>query len=75
MNSATSSWPATAGSGDVLSGIIGALLAGGLDPFVAAGYAAYLHVLAAEVGADGAPVPASGLMEAIPDAIRRVRGC
>ncbi|NGY58619.1 NAD(P)H-hydrate dehydratase [Lentzea sp. NEAU-D13] len=75
VNSATSSWPATAGSGDVLSGIIGALLAGGLDPFVAAGYAAYLHVLAAELGADGAPVPASGLMEAIPDAIRHVRGC
>jgi ADP-dependent NAD(P)H-hydrate dehydratase / NAD(P)H-hydrate epimerase len=75
VNSATSSWPATAGSGDVLSGIIGALLAGGVDPFLAAGYAAYLHVLAAELGADGAPVPASGLMAAIPAAIRLVRGC
>jgi NAD(P)H-hydrate repair Nnr-like enzyme with NAD(P)H-hydrate dehydratase domain len=56
----------------VLSGIIGALLAGGLDPFLAAGYAAYAHVLAAELGANGAPVPASGLMEAIPDAIRAI---
>ncbi|KOV80656.1 membrane protein [Nocardia sp. NRRL S-836] len=73
VNSATSSWPATAGSGDVLSGIIGALLASGLDPFLAAGYAAHLHVLAAELGADGAPVPASRLMEAIPAAIRAVR--
>ncbi|WP_330272373.1 NAD(P)H-hydrate dehydratase [Lentzea sp. NBC_00516] len=73
VNSATSSWPATAGSGDVLSGIIGALLASGLDPFLAAGYGAYLHVLAAELGADGAPVPASGLMSAIPDAIRALR--
>jgi NAD(P)H-hydrate repair Nnr-like enzyme with NAD(P)H-hydrate dehydratase domain len=73
VNSATSSWPATAGSGDVLSGIIGALLASGLDPFLAAGYAAYAHVLAAELGADGAPVPASGVMEAIPEAIRAVR--
>ncbi|WP_434452871.1 NAD(P)H-hydrate dehydratase [Lentzea sp. E54] len=73
VNSATSSWPATAGSGDVLSGIIGALLASGLDPFLAAGYAAYLHVLAAELGAAGAPVPASGLMEAIPTAIRALR--
>ncbi|MEV6243133.1 NAD(P)H-hydrate dehydratase [Lentzea sp. NPDC051838] len=72
VNSATSSWPATAGSGDVLSGIIGALLASGLDPFLAAGYAAYVHVLAAELGADGAPVPASGLMSAIPDAIRNL---
>ncbi|WP_394615369.1 NAD(P)H-hydrate dehydratase [Lentzea sp. JNUCC 0626] len=72
VNSATSSWPATAGSGDVLSGIIGALLASGLDPFLAAGYAAYTHVLAAELGANGAPLPASGLMEAIPDAIRTI---
>jgi NAD(P)H-hydrate repair Nnr-like enzyme with NAD(P)H-hydrate dehydratase domain len=75
VNSATSSWPATAGSGDVLSGIIGALLAAGVDPFLAAGHAAYVHVLAAELGADGAPVPASGLMAAIPAAIRLVRGC
>lgn len=73
VNSATSSWPATAGSGDVLSGIIGALLAAGLDPFLAAGYAAYAHVLAAELGADGAPLPASGLMEAIPAAVRALR--
>ncbi|GAA3664389.1 bifunctional ADP-dependent NAD(P)H-hydrate dehydratase/NAD(P)H-hydrate epimerase [Lentzea roselyniae] len=73
VNSATSSWPATAGSGDVLSGIIGALLAGGVEPFLAAGYAAYAHVLAAELAADGAPVPASGLMEAIPAAIRALR--
>lgn len=73
VNSATSSWPATAGSGDVLSGIIGALLAAGVDPFLAAGYAAYAHVLAAEIGADGAPVPSSGLMEAIPTAIRSIR--
>ncbi|PWK90002.1 hydroxyethylthiazole kinase-like uncharacterized protein yjeF/hydroxyethylthiazole kinase-like uncharacterized protein yjeF [Lentzea atacamensis] len=73
VNSATSSWPATAGSGDVLSGIIGALLAGGVEPFLAAGYAAYAHVLAAELAADGAPVPASGLMEAIPAAVRALR--
>ena len=73
VNSATSSWPATAGSGDVLSGIIGALLAAGVDPFLAAGYAAYAHVLAADLVADGAPVPASGLMAAIPDAIRALR--
>ncbi|MDX8032361.1 NAD(P)H-hydrate dehydratase [Lentzea sp. BCCO 10_0856] len=70
VNSATSSWPATAGSGDVLSGIIGALLAAGVDPFLAAGHAAYVHVLAAELAADGAPVPASGLMSGISKAIR-----
>lgn len=74
VNSATSSWPATAGSGDVLSGIIGALLAAGVDPWLAAGWAAYAHVLAAELAARGAPAPASALMSAIPDAIRQVRG-
>ncbi|HEX6197755.1 MAG TPA: NAD(P)H-hydrate dehydratase [Jiangellaceae bacterium] len=34
---------ATAGSGDVLAGLAGALLAGGLDPFDAGSVAAYVH--------------------------------
>jgi ADP-dependent NAD(P)H-hydrate dehydratase / NAD(P)H-hydrate epimerase len=73
VNQARSSWPATAGSGDVLSGVIGALLAAGLDPWLAAGCAAYVHELAADIAADGAPAPASYLQQAIPDAIRYVR--
>jgi hydroxyethylthiazole kinase-like uncharacterized protein yjeF len=73
VNEARSSWAATAGSGDVLSGLIGALLAAGLDPWLAAGCAAHLHVLAADLAASGAPAPASALMAAIPDAIRSVR--
>lgn len=67
------SWPATAGSGDVLSGIIGALLAKGLEPWFAAGCAAYVHELAAELAADGAPAPASAILDAIPAAVRAVR--
>lgn len=67
------SWPATAGSGDVLSGIIGALLAKGLDPWLAAGCGAYVHDLAAELAADGAPIPASSILHAVPDAVRAVR--
>jgi hydroxyethylthiazole kinase-like uncharacterized protein yjeF len=39
---------ATAGSGDVLSGVIGALLAAGLDPSAAALAGAFLHGAAAE---------------------------
>ena len=70
VNPATSSWLATAGSGDVLTGLLGALLASGLDPWLAAGCAAWVHVRAGELAADGAPVPASLIQAAIPDAIR-----
>ncbi len=73
VNPARSAWPATAGSGDVLSGLIGALLAAGRDPFLAAGAAAFVHELAADLAASGAPTPASRLAEAIPAAIRAVR--
>jgi hydroxyethylthiazole kinase-like uncharacterized protein yjeF len=44
---------ATAGSGDVLSGAAGALLARGLDPVRAAVAAAYLHGLSARLAAAG----------------------
>lgn len=67
------SWPATAGSGDVLAGIIGALLASGLPPWWAAGCAAFLHGRAALLAADDAPISASRLQAAIPAAIRSVR--
>ncbi len=40
---------ATGGSGDVLSGIIGAFLAQGVDPYWAAGWGVYLHGLAADL--------------------------
>ena len=53
MNSTGTSWLATAGSGDVLSGLAGALLAQGLEPPRAAAAAAYLHGMAARLSADG----------------------
>ncbi|MGB2922307.1 MAG: NAD(P)H-hydrate dehydratase, partial [Mycobacterium sp.] len=62
LNVAGQSWAATAGSGDVLSGIIGALLAAGLPPGEAAAAAAYVHARAAEMSAGDpgpAPVPTS----------------
>ncbi|WP_277675475.1 NAD(P)H-hydrate dehydratase [Saccharopolyspora rectivirgula] len=78
VNHSPHAWLATAGSGDVLSGLIGALLAAGIDPWLACGYAAYVHTLAAEIaagGAPGAPTGASGVLRAVPEAIRRVRAC
>jgi ADP-dependent NAD(P)H-hydrate dehydratase / NAD(P)H-hydrate epimerase len=59
VNPAGQSWAATAGSGDVLSGIIGALLAAGLPTGEAAAAAAFVHARAANLSAaDPGPHPA-----------------
>jgi NAD(P)H-hydrate repair Nnr-like enzyme with NAD(P)H-hydrate dehydratase domain len=59
LNPAGQSWAATAGSGDVLSGIIGALLAAGLPAGEAAAAAAFVHARAANLAAaDPGPHPA-----------------
>ncbi len=56
VNTTGSSWLATAGSGDVLSGIVGSLLAGGLSAWEAAAVGAHLHGRAGErARQDGAP--------------------
>jgi hydroxyethylthiazole kinase-like uncharacterized protein yjeF len=72
VNVPEGSWLATAGSGDVLSGLVGSLLAAGVDPWLAAGAAARVHSLAGALAADGAPTSASGLLDAIPAAVRSV---
>nr|MBA2347169.1 bifunctional ADP-dependent NAD(P)H-hydrate dehydratase/NAD(P)H-hydrate epimerase [Solirubrobacterales bacterium] len=43
---------ATAGSGDVLAGVCGALLAVGLEPFAAAVVAVQLHLRAGQLAAE-----------------------
>lgn len=58
LNVAGNAWAATAGSGDVLSGVIGALLAAGLPPGEAAAAAAFVHARAADLSAAD-PGPAS----------------
>ncbi len=59
LNPAGQSWAATAGSGDVLSGMIGALLAAGLPAGEAAAAAAFVHARAANLSAaDPGPRPA-----------------
>jgi len=58
LNPAGGSWAATAGSGDVLSGMIGALLASGVAATEAAAAAAFVHARAANASAAD-PGPAS----------------
>jgi ADP-dependent NAD(P)H-hydrate dehydratase / NAD(P)H-hydrate epimerase len=53
VNSTGTSWLATAGTGDVLSGLAGALLAQGLTVTEAAAAAAFLHGIAARQAAAG----------------------
>ncbi|MEV0177816.1 NAD(P)H-hydrate dehydratase [Streptomyces sp. NPDC050625] len=73
VNATGTSWLATAGSGDVLSGLAGSLLAAGLSALDAGSAAAYLHGLAGRYAADGAPAGAHDVAEAIPEAWRDVR--
>ncbi|MFH9297560.1 NAD(P)H-hydrate dehydratase [Streptomyces sp. NPDC017520] len=73
VNPTGTSWLATAGSGDVLSGLTGSLLAAGLTPRDAASVGAYLHGLAARHGSDGAPVSAQDVADGIQAAWRDVR--
>jgi hydroxyethylthiazole kinase-like uncharacterized protein yjeF len=73
VNSNGTAWLATAGSGDVLSGITGALLAGGLSTFDAASCAAYLHGAAGRLAAQGAPITADDIVGCLPAAIRSLR--
>ncbi|GGR74312.1 bifunctional NAD(P)H-hydrate repair enzyme [Streptomyces rubiginosohelvolus] len=73
VNPTGTAYLATAGSGDVLSGLTGALLAAGLAPRDAASVGAYLHGLAARHASDGAPVSAQDVADGIPAAWRDVR--
>ncbi|KXP13073.1 bifunctional ADP-dependent (S)-NAD(P)H-hydrate dehydratase/NAD(P)H-hydrate epimerase [Tsukamurella pulmonis] len=71
-DTAGSSWAATPGSGDVLTGLIGKLLASGLAPLDAAACAARVHGLAAARAADGAPTHAAAISAAVPGVLRDV---
>jgi len=64
-------WLASAGTGDVLAGMIASLLAQGLEAFEAACAAVWLHGRAAEIAGPG--MIADDLVEAIPEALARCR--
>ncbi|MGC5013796.1 NAD(P)H-hydrate dehydratase [Streptosporangium sp. DT93] len=66
VNPTGSPWLATGGTGDVLAGLAGALLAAGLDAYDAASAAAYLHGIAGREG----PLPAADVAQALPGAAR-----
>ncbi|MEV5332766.1 NAD(P)H-hydrate dehydratase [Streptomyces werraensis] len=72
VNPTGTPWLATAGSGDVLSGLGGSLLAAGLSAVDAGSVAAYLHGLAGRFAAEGAPVSAEDVSGRIPEAWRSV---
>ncbi len=59
-------WMATAGSGDVLAGLAGTLLASGLSPLDAGSLAALVHGLAGDAANPGGPVRALAVATAIP---------
>ena len=63
---------ATAGSGDVLAGLVTGLLAQGLDPFRAAAAACWVHGDAA--AAFGPGLVAEDISESVPGSLRRLKG-
>lgn len=64
-------WLATAGAGDVLAGLVGTLVAAGLDPLDAGSLAALVHGHAAHRANPGGPIRAIRVAEAIPATVAR----
>jgi len=58
-------WMATAGSGDVLAGLAGALLAAGLEPLDAGSVAAAVHGRAGRRASGGGPIAADDVIAAL----------
>ena len=63
-------WLATAGAGDVLAGLCGALVAAGLEPADAGAVGAWLHGAAAVAAGGSGPVTAGQVAAAIPQVCR-----
>lgn len=72
VNTTGTPWLATAGSGDVLAGLCGALMAAGLEAYDAGAVAAWLHGAAATEAGQGGPVTAPEVARAVPVVSRRL---
>jgi hydroxyethylthiazole kinase-like uncharacterized protein yjeF len=66
-------WLATAGSGDVLSGMIGAFLAGGVDAPLAAAVGAFVHGVAGQIAAASGPPSSVDVLGALRAAFNGLR--
>ena len=64
---------ATAGTGDVLTGVIAGFLAQGVEPFAAAATGAYVHGRAAQAAPDAPDIVASDLVSALPRTLQALR--
>jgi hydroxyethylthiazole kinase-like uncharacterized protein yjeF len=73
VNGTGTPWLATAGTGDVLSGIAGALLATGLPPAEAAAVAAHVHGRAGQLAAAHGPLIAGDLIRRLPSTLALLR--
>ena len=72
VNPTGNPWLATAGAGDVLAGLIGALLATSAVPFDAARLGAWLHGAAATWAGQGGPIGAGDVAAAVPEVVRHL---
>lgn len=63
-------WLATAGAGDVLAGLVGAMLAAGLEPWDAASVGSWVHGAAATAASGGGPIVAGDVAHAVGGVLR-----
>jgi hydroxyethylthiazole kinase-like uncharacterized protein yjeF len=75
VSSTGTPWLGTAGAGDVLAGLCGALLAStGAEPALVGGVAAWLHGRAATTAGAGGPITAGDVAAALPAEVARALG-
>ncbi|MFQ6171792.1 bifunctional ADP-dependent NAD(P)H-hydrate dehydratase/NAD(P)H-hydrate epimerase [Oryzobacter sp. R7] len=67
-------WLATAGAGDVLAGLLGTLVAGGVPVAEAGAIGALVHGVAADRANPGGPVRALAVAHALPSAVAHLLG-